>query len=406
MGELAHDLDGNAAAQQELRQRGAEEIARRRAAKKGQAGAGAGDYSSDDEYMSDGGTVYAKGAAAKKARAKAIAEGKLAPRGFQPASPRGTRGWDGYNGSGSGSDVSGMPKHSRKEMAKLLREEGGMLADLDRLKQLEAVETEQACKDVVEWMIRCLEVEQAAAAEEAARRAREAAEAAEREARARRDAELEARLAGLEAQVAAQKAFVEAAKETAAAQEEIDAALREQRIAELIAKGDDAVGVQRFAEAVGHYDGALEIDAENEEALRKREAAAAAAAGDLSLLSEAERLAAEKAAREKAKRDKKGRAQAAKDKRAKEEEARLAREEAAAARKRAADGRKNKRKQDASGRAGRGGGRSGSGGSDNVGAVVARGMPGYAALTIPELRERFDMVDQMGNGDGEIGTYY
>ena len=63
-------------------------------------------------------------------------------------------------------------------MAKLLRDEGGMLADLERLKQLETVETEQACRDVVEWMIRCLEAEEKAAAEEAARTAREAAEAA------------------------------------------------------------------------------------------------------------------------------------------------------------------------------------------------------------------------------------
>eukprot|EP01043_Picozoa_sp_COSAG02_P090658 COSAG02_NODE_27478_length_608_cov_2.516699_1_plen_133_part_00 len=74
IGELSQGLTSNAAAQAQLRQRGAEQIATRRAA-------GKDSETSDDEYMSDGGTVYAKGATAREARAKAIAEGKLTPSG-------------------------------------------------------------------------------------------------------------------------------------------------------------------------------------------------------------------------------------------------------------------------------------------------------------------------------------
>lgn len=394
MGELSQGLSSNAAAQAQLRQRGAEEIARRRAAEKGSE-------NSDDEYMSDGGTVYAKGAAAREARAKAIAEGKSTPsgrrrnKGAQPASPRGVRSYDGYRGPSSGSVATvGMSKHSQKEMAKLLSDEGGMLADLKRLKQLEAVETEQACKDAVEWMIRCLEVEQKVAADEAARLAREAAEAAEREARARRDAELEARLAGLEEQIAAQNA-------AKAAQAEIEDALKQKQIAKHIRQGDGEMSGRRFIEAGEHYDSALEIDASHEEALKKRAAAAAAANGNFSLLSDADRAAAEATAREKAKEQKK-------TKRAKEEETRRAREEAAAARKRAAQERKIQREKDAADRSGRGRrsgrGKSGDGDAGQNGSTVPRGMPGYKPLTLAELRERFDEVDKLGNGNGEIGA--
>ena len=368
MGEISQELASNSASQAQLRQRGAEEIVRRRTTGTGSMIEG---ENSDDEYTSDGGTVYAEGAAAREARDKAIAEGKL--KGHHPASSRGARGVDGL-------DRAEISRHTQDEMAKLLRDESGMLADLERLKQLEAVETEQACQDAVEWIIRCLEAERIAAAEEAARLAREAAEAAEREARAHRNAELEARLANLEEQVAVQT--------------EMENALKQKQVVENIARGDTAMIGQQFADAVRHYDSALEIDAGHEEALRKRAVAAAAASGDLSLLSEADRAAVEQVVREKSKKEKK-------PKRAKEEEVRRAREEAIMARKLAAEERKSKREQATAGRGGRGGrGESGTGNPRQGGALIPPGMPGYKPLSLVELRKRFAEV---GNANGEIG---
>jgi hypothetical protein len=200
--------------------------------------------------------------------------------------------------------------------------------------------------------------------------------------------------------------------------------------------------------AVGHYDDALEIDAEDVEALRKRAAAqaaaeaerAAAAAAELATMKareeeeeqgrERERTEAQAASNEKKKH-------AARAKQAKEEEERLRREESAAARKRAAEERKNQRNQKKPTTPERVDGirwknprisigtvwklplvfaisitskmheRFGWAGVPpgvvGGGAVVPYGAAGYVPLTVPELKERFDLVDNAGV-DGN-GTY-
>jgi hypothetical protein len=125
MGEVGAGLAGNAEEQELLRRLGADGYARKKG--KGSRIGGRAEKSwSDEEYMSDGGTVHAPGAAARQARAKAIAEGKLVP---SPGA--GTGKFRGPRGS------SGSP------MDRLKTAQWEMESDLARLQKLEQVETDQ-----------------------------------------------------------------------------------------------------------------------------------------------------------------------------------------------------------------------------------------------------------------------
>ena len=236
LGVLEGEVAGNRQAQQQLlRQQGEAEVTRRRRRRRRAADDDWGDSGSDGEGRS------ARGAGGKR------------------------------QGGGSARGTAGR-KAGRKGGAQLraLQQQGQSLShDLERLRRVDAIETKSAVQDAVEWMIRWLEEERDAASRDAERRAKEAEAARVREASERRAAELEARLAALEAEVRAQK-------EATASAAAVETALRRERLAEIIQQGDAAMEGGRWRAALGHYEAALEIDPEDEEALRKKKAALAA----------------------------------------------------------------------------------------------------------------------------------
>ena len=234
LGVLEGEVAGNRQAQQQLlRQQGQAEVTRRRRRRRRAADDDWGDSGSDGEGRS------ARGAGGKR------------------------------QGGGSARGTAGRKAGRKGPGAQLraLQQQGQSLShDLERLRRVDAIETESAVQDAVEWMIRWLEEERDAVSRDAERRAKEAEAARLREASERRAAELEARLAALEAEVRAQK-------EATASAAAVETALRRERLAEIIEQGDAAMEGGRWRAALGHYEAALEIDPEDEEALRKKKAA-------------------------------------------------------------------------------------------------------------------------------------